>query len=155
MGLKTIWALIRPYFTVTRVVALVTSLLTPVAAVVIGWLAVKLADAGIDLNQTQAMVVFLGGVASVLAVVVPIVRKWLDGRAGFEQEMVKQGLAAQISSKSIASQKVEQARETPQDTPEVGVVGTSQEFPPAQPDDDYLLSQDHENVAPDDAPGAE
>jgi hypothetical protein len=147
--ISNLWGLIRPYFTVTRVVTLITSLLTPIAAVVIGWLAMKLADAGISLDETEAMAVFISGVAAVLATVVPIVRKWLDGRAGFEKAMVEQGLAAEISSKSVASRKaeIEAATETPKDkTPAVGF--TPETYP--EPDDDYLLSQP-DDVHPDDA----
>jgi hypothetical protein len=137
--MSNLWALIRPYFTVTRAVTLITALITPVAAIVIGWLAVQLAKVGIDLDPTEAMGIFLGGVASVLAVVVPVVRKWLDGRAEFEKAMVEQGLAAEISSKSVASRKaeIEQATEAPKEST-------------LAPDDDYLLSQSTSHGNPDD-----
>lgn len=127
--MKELWTLIRPYFTVSRVVALGTAIITPPAALVIGWLAVRLAEYGVDLDPTQTLAVFLGGVATVLTVVVPIARKWLDNRSHFEQALIENDQAYLIGSKSLQA--------------------TATEAQP-EPDPAYLLSQNHD-VSPADA----
>lgn len=112
--MRELWALVRPYVTVARATAFLSAIVTPIAAVVIGWLAVQLAKVGIDLNQTQALITFGTVFAGVVATVVPIVRKFIDNRTKFEVAMIHEGRANQISNKALAH---------------------------SSPDDDYELSQ--------------
>lgn len=99
--LKQIWKALSPYVTVTRVTALCTAVLTPPAAILIGKLAVLLAGWGYNIDPTQALVVFLSGVATVIAIVVPIAIKFINARAGFEKALIENNKEHLITAKAI------------------------------------------------------
>lgn len=103
--MKTLWAAVRPYVTVARATTFLSSLITPIVAVVVSWLAVQLAKIGVELNETQTLAAFGTVFAGVIATVVPIVRKFIDNRTQFEVAMIDAGKSDQIGSKSLSSQR--------------------------------------------------
>lgn len=139
--MKDAWAVIRPYITPVRVAAVLTALLGPPFAILIAKLAVVLAGWGINLDPTQATIVFGAAALAAGGMIAHAVVKFIDSRTQFETALINNGQTDLIGGKSISTI-------TGQADPALG--GSPGPDVSGGPDDDYLLSQP-DDIHPDDA----